>query len=154
MDHRSKTTHVMIKVFENQEQKIFRNHLGRLVQLAKADGEFHRKEQYFIRKLARANGLEGEEIDQIMFHNKKNIVDKRIPVNLEDRFNQLVDFVTLMAEDGVILESELKLSKSLANQLGFNKTIAGLLINKIERGLSEGLSKKDIQEECQLFLSY
>jgi len=142
----------MIKVFETQEQSTFKSHLGRLVQLAKADGEFHRKEQKFIRKLGRENGLDPEEIDEVMFYTKN--FEVHIPESTKERFYQLVDFVELMSQDGHISDSEIRLCQSLACQLGFNKTISGLLINKIERGLEAGFTKAQIRKECKLFITY
>lgn len=142
----------MINVFETQEHRIVKSHLSRLVQLAKADGEFHRKEQHFIRKLGRENGLEPEDIDEVMFYTKS--FEAHIPESSNERFSQLVDFVNLMSQDGHVSNPEIRLCRSLACQLGFNKTISGILINKIERGLEANLSKSEIRKECKLFISY
>lgn len=142
----------MISIFENKEEKMIKSHLGRLVKLAKADGEFHKKEQKLIVKIGKHYGLDLETIEDIMYHTKQ--FDSQIPEDKDICFYQLLDFITLIAEDGHITDEEQSLYMSLGTQLGFKKPILGLLLEKIARDLEAGLPKDKIKSDCESLIAY
>ena len=142
----------MISFFTNPEEKVIKSHLGRLISLAKADGEFHKDEQKLIVKIGKEHGLSPKELNNLMFHT--HVYDDDIPTSKEECFYQLMDFVQLMAEDGHISKSEIKLYHSLASQLNFKIVIQDVLLEKIKRGLDNERSKKQIKQDCEAFIAY
>lgn len=142
----------MFSLFTSSKQKAVINHLGKLVKLAKADGEFHKKEKLLIMKIGKEYGLSESKLNSLIFH--PPIYDDVIPESLDDRFFQLLDFVKLMSVDGHISEEEMVLYYSLAQQLGFKKVILDVLLECIDRGLENDLSKDKIREECEAFIVY
>ena len=137
---------VMIKIFETHEHKVFKSHLINMVKMAKSDGEFHRKERDFIRRIGLEHGLENVEIDNIMFHTGSYEIE--LPKSKKLRFFQLVDFVELMMEDGQVCDKERCLFQLIVDQLGFNRVYAGIILEKIERGLEETKNKRQIYFLC------
>lgn len=142
----------MMRLFKTPATKPAFVHLGRLVKLAKADGDFHHQEQKYIREIGHRNGLNDQEIDEAMYHTQA--LNTEIDHSLEARFNQLVDFVELMTKDGHICESEKDLFDGLAIQLGFNHLIKGILFERIERGLEDELQRFQMFAQCESLLKY
>lgn len=136
----------MIDIFATKAQRKTKSHLSNLVAMAKADGDFHVKEKKYIRRIGLRNGLDDEQITDLMFETSNAKIE--IPQRKKERFFQLLDFVKLMKEDGHISEQERNLFRGLVHQLEFNKTFAGLISEKIERGLEEGLSKGQLFARC------
>ena len=142
----------MLSFFKNPEEKIIKSHLGRLISLAKSDGEFHKEEQKLIVKIGTEHGISPKELNNLMFHT--HVYDDDIPTSADDRFYQLMDFVKLMAEDGHISKAEIKLYHSLASQLSFKMVIQDVLLEKIKRGLDNERSKIQIKQDCEAFIMY
>lgn len=136
----------MFEIFESEAKKVIKSHISNMVLMAKADGEFHLKEKRYIRKIGLKNGLNDDQITRVMFnHEPKKVF---VPKSKKLRFFQLVDFVTLMLEDGYVSEQERNLFSALVHQLGFKKAYAGLISEKIERGFQDGQSKGKVFAQC------
>lgn len=142
----------MFSLFTSSKQKAVINHLGKLIKLAKADGEFHKREKLLIMKIGKENGLSESKLHSLIFH--PPIYDDIIPESLDDRFFQLLDFVKLMSVDGHISEEEMVLYYSLSQQLGFKKVILDVLLEAIDRGLEKGFTNEEIRQECEAFIVY
>ena len=142
----------MFKIFESKEKKIIKSHVRHLVRLAKSDGIFHSDELRFIKKVGKKNGLTEKEIDGII--QNPTSVDIVLPKDNDDKFFQIFDLVNLMLKDGEVNDAEMEFCMELANRLGFRKVIVGVLVAKIERGIKEGLTRKQIRKEADAFVSY
>jgi hypothetical protein len=142
----------MISLFETKQEKEIKSHIGRLIRLAKSDGDFHYKEQRMIVKIGREYGLSTTLLEDLMWRTKS--YDTTIPEDKETCFYQLLDFVSLIAEDGHITEEEKALYKNLGTELGFKKPILGVLLEKMERDLEKGLDKETILEDCKQLVTY
>ena len=142
----------MISLFETKKEKEIKSHLSRLVRLAKSDGEFHAKERKMIVKIGQEKGLSMDTLEAIMY--RTDHFDTKIPDNKDERFYQLIDFVTLMLEDDHISDEEIDLFFSLGTQLGFKKPILGILLEKLERDITKGLDKQHIKEDCMSLIEY
>tara|TARA_B100000809_G_scaffold53089_1_gene48483 strand:+ start:935 stop:1363 length:429 start_codon:yes stop_codon:yes gene_type:complete len=142
----------MFKIFESKEKKIIKSHVRHLVRLAKSDGIFHSDELRFIKKVGKKNGLTDKEIDGII--QNPTSVDIVLPKDNDDKFFQIFDLVNLMLKDGEVNDAEMEFCMELANRLGFRKVIVGVLVAKIERGIKEGLTRKQIRKEADAFVSY
>lgn len=142
----------MFKIFESKEKKIIKSHVRHLVRLAKSDGILHSDELRFIKKVGKKNGLTDKEVDGII--QNPTSVDIVLPKDNDDKFFQIFDLVNLMLKDGEVNDAEIEFCMELANRLGFRKVIVGVLVAKIERGIKEGLTRKQIRKEADAFVTY
>lgn len=142
----------MFKIFESKEKLAVKSHLRQLVRLAFADGEFHEKEKRFILRVGKENGISRSDIDDII--ENPTAVELHIPESVDEKFEQIFDLVNLMIKDGEVVDSELELCQDLATRLGFRKVIVGVLVEKIERGIEAGHSRKRIKKDCAAFINY
>lgn len=142
----------MFRIFESEEKKEVKSHIRQMVRLALSDGEIHKKERKFIRRIGKENGLDLDEVQKII--DNPQSVDLHIPETKEGKFYQIFDLVNLMTKDGHVNDAEMDFCQELANRLGFKKVIVGVLVAKIERGIAEGLSRKELRKECNSFINY
>ena len=77
-----------------------------------------------------------------------------MPTTREGKFDQIFDLAQMMLKDGEVNDAETEFCMELANRLGFRKVIVGVLVAKIERGIQEGLDRKQIKVEAEPFINY
>ncbi len=142
----------MFKIFESQEKRLIKSHIRHLVRLAKSDGILHSDELRFIKRVGKKNGLSEKEVDAII--QNPTSVDIVLPKSNDDKFHQIFDLVNLMLKDGEVNDAEIEFCMELANRLGFRKVIVGVLVSKIERGIRDGLTRKQIRQEADAFVNY
>lgn len=142
----------MFSIFESSEKKAVKSHLRHLVRLALSDGRLHKDELKFIKRIGRENGLSKSSIESIIENPLS--VDIIIPSEPKERFHQMFDLCNLIMKDGQANDAEVDFCEELANRLGFKKIIVGVLIAKIQRGLDEGLTRKQIYKEAKPFITY
>lgn len=142
----------MFKFFESKEKRVIKSHIRHLVRLAKSDGIFHSDELKFIKKVGKKNNLTDKEIDGII--QNPTSVDIVIPETKDEKFHQIFDLVNLMLKDGEVNDAEIEFCMELANRLGFRKVVVGVLVSKIERGIRDGLTRKQIRQEADAFVNY
>ena len=142
----------MFKFFESKEKRLIKSHIRHLVRLAKSDGIFHSDELKFIKKIGKKNNLTEKEIDAII--QNPTSVDIVIPETKDEKFHQIFDLVNLMLKDGEVNDAEIEFCMELANRLGFRKVVVGVLVSKIERGIRDGLTRKQIRQEADAFVNY
>jgi uncharacterized membrane protein YebE (DUF533 family) len=142
----------MFKFFESKEKRLIKSHIRHLVRLAKSDGIFHSDELKFIKKVGKKNNLTEKEIDAII--QNPTSVDIVIPETKDEKFHQIFDLVNLMLKDGEVNDAEIEFCMELANRLGFRKVVVGVLVSKIERGIRDGLTRKQIRQESDAFVNY
>lgn len=106
-----------------------KSQLSALIQLANIDGEFSGEEKMMIMMIGKANGLNEEEI--------MNIVENPVPLPSastmtdEDRFEYLYNIVQLMKIDSQVYLSEIKYCEELAEKLGFKRSVISALSSRI-----------------------
>lgn len=142
----------MFSIFESKEKKQVKSHIRQLVRLALSDGNLHKDELKFIKKIGKENGLGKNEIQSIV--DNPLSVDVFIPKDKKERFDQIFDLCFMIMKDGEINDAEVDFCADLANRLGFKKVIVGVLIGKIQRGIDEGLTRKEIFKEAKPFINY
>lgn len=142
----------MFSFFESDEKKEIKTHLRHLVRLAQSDGVLHKDELKFIYRIGKQNGLSTKAIDKIV--ENPTAVDIVLPKTRTGKFDQIFDLVQMMMKDGEVNDAETEFCMELASRLGFRKVIVGVLVAKIERGITNGMSKKEIRTEAEPFINY
>lgn len=142
----------MFGIFESKEIKKVKSHLRYLAALAKIDGHVDESEMELLYKIADKNGIKHSVVRSIV--SNPGSVEIAIPDNNSERFYQLFDIVQLMLADGIIQDSELDYSVEMAKKLGFRKAIIGVLVNKIARGLRDGIDREEIKNDSEAYINY
>lgn len=143
----------MFTFFETKKAKLEKSHLRNLVALAKADGKVISSESDLIYKLGAARGLKENEITEIL-NEKLDNIEVTAPSNDNERYNQIYELVQVMLADGIVRDSEVDFCIHMGESLGFRKAFAGVVVNKIAMGISNGLDKDAIKSELESFLSF
>ena len=142
----------MFSFFESKEVKKVKSHLRYLASLAKIDGHVDEAEMNLLYQVADKNGIKPNVVRSIV--SNPGSVEIEVPDNNSDRFYQIFDIVQLMLADGIIHDSELDYCVEMAKKLGFRKAIVGVLVNKIARGVRDGVDREDIKKETEVFMTF
>lgn len=101
------------------EKEIKLEHFKNLVAVANADGIFDESELEFLSERAIEIGLKQEEVDEIIKNADK--LQFMVPMNKEDREDQLSDIVFMSMIDGSIHEKEYGLCLNISKRLDLGK---------------------------------
>jgi tellurite resistance protein len=102
-----------------QEQSIKLEHFSNLVAVAHSDGFLDNEEKDFLAERAEEYGLSQEEVQEVM--NKAEELKFIVPLNFEEKEDQLADIVYMAMIDGVVHEKEYELCLSIAQKLDFEQ---------------------------------
>lgn len=141
----------LITLFESKKTKEVNQHLFNLIALAKQDGEINQHELAYLWKIAKKNGYEHEEFQDLL--EEVTGEEFHAPKNDAERFEQLFELVELMRADGHVDEKELDFCIEVAGKFGFRTAITGVAVRKLVVDLDNGLEKEAIREGFQNFLS-
>lgn len=127
-----------------------RNQLNILINLAASDSSVAEKEAKTIRVIGKANGIPSEEIDQ-MLKNPQPIGD--LSAFTEDqKFEALYYLIQLMKSDGQVFKSEISFCESIADKLGYKKSVVGDLSSRIYSDPSITSDRKMLMDRAHKFL--
>jgi len=145
----------LIWVGISQIKNMARSHLKVLVQLAKIDGEFDQSEEEFIRKIGRANGLEEEEIENLI---RNTNTEEGIPENLsllsaDDKFEYMYSIVQLMRIDGKLHKDEIKFCIKITEMLGYEEQALFEFITATYSDPKETYNKELIKKKMSAYFN-
>jgi tellurite resistance protein len=122
---------------ETQGKTVKTEHFSNLVAVAYADGFLDKEEQNFLSERANEYGLSDEEVQALM--DKAEDLKFVVPLNSEEREDQLADIVYIAMIDGHVHEKEYELCLSIAKKLDFQKEDLDQVI-ELTRKLWQGMS--------------
>lgn len=102
-----------------QGKKIKLEHFANLVAVAFSDSVLDDEEKAFLTERATEYGIGEEESKKIM--NQANELKFIVPLNYEEREEQLADAVYMAMIDGEVHEKEYELCLSIAEKLNFKQ---------------------------------
>ena len=88
-----------------------------LVILALEDGNFHPREEKFIRDIARANCISEEILSQIIADRAP--IGDLSSLTYDDKFEMLYNLLVMMKVDRVVMDKEIMFIQKIAFNLGF-----------------------------------
>ncbi len=94
-------------------------HFKNLVAVAYADGYLDEDEEDFLYDKADEIGLPYDEVEAIIKQADK--LQFMVPMNMQDREDQLADIVYMSMIDGELHDKEYELCLSIAHKLGFQQ---------------------------------
>jgi len=116
--------------------------LRRLVKMAKADSIFKLEEYKYLQDLADTLGIKRQVL--------KEIIDSEIPEKkteyLIERARQLYRLAIMMLVDGVIASEELKLLKDYTIELGFEPSMADVMLKRMNNNKGGMLFDEDLMQ--------
>ena len=104
---------------ENPSKPVRIEHFKNLVAVAYADGYLDEDEEDFLYDKADDIGLPYEEVEAIIKEADK--LQFMVPMNMQDREDQLADIVYMSMIDGELHDKEYELCLSIAHKLGFEQ---------------------------------
>lgn len=115
------------------------NHFANLVNLAYADDHLHPEELAFLYKVAKRLNIEDSLVQEFIKNPPKN--EYALPNDEVKRYIYLDDILNLISVDGEIHPGEIKETKKLAKELGFEESIIDSIIAKIRSHFTKGYDK-------------
>ncbi len=103
--------------------------LSVLIGLANIDGDFDGEEKMQIYMLAKANGVDKDEVDRL--------IEQPVPLpplstmTSDEKFDFLYNIVQLMKIDSQVYLSEIKYCEDLAEKLGFKRKVISALASRV-----------------------
>ena len=101
-------------------------HFQNLVAVAFADGILDEEEEDFLYEKADEFELPEDQVEELI--NNAEDLEFIVPLNMEDREDQLADIVFMAMIDGDLHEKEYKLCLSISERLGLDKDDLDLAI--------------------------
>ncbi|MCI0751909.1 MAG: hypothetical protein L0Y35_08730 [Flammeovirgaceae bacterium] len=127
-------------------------HIKNLILMANVDGEYHEKENVFLKEFAKKTGTSRKKMIEIK--NNLNLINFSLSQDKGVRFQQLYDFIAMMLADGKIREEEVLLCKQLAGQLDFNKDVIDTLVYSIQSNVLMGHDVEETKLRVQTLIKF
>lgn len=99
--------------------------LNILIHLAASDSQIAERESKLIKMIGQANGLTKEEVQELI-ENPKPIADLSAMTN-DEKFEHLYYLIQMMKMDGQVFKSEILFCETIAEKLGYKKSVVGEL---------------------------
>ena len=125
--------------------------LNVLIQLAASDNTVAEKEARLIQMIGQSNGLQPQEIDEMLKNTSRPIGDLGT-LTEDQKFEHLYHIVQLMKVDGQVFKSEIVFCEDIAERLGYKKGVIGELSTKIFSDPSITADRDMLRKKAQKYL--
>lgn len=122
----------------NREKSKDFSHIKNLLAIAAADGNVDDDEKKLIFNIAARAGLTPEELKSIFLNPDR--IDLVLPIDENEKFNQLKELVYVMISDGEINPMENSLCNFFASKLGYNSNTIEDIIQSVLQDVSNNIS--------------
>lgn len=130
---------------------MIKEQLNVLIQLAASDGSVASKEASLIKMIAISNGVEGDEIDEMLKNPSKPIGDLS-SLTSDQKFEHLYYVVQMMKIDGQVFKSEIAFCEDIASRLGYKSGVIAELSSKIYSDPSITSDRDMLKKKAQKYL--
>ena len=127
-----------------------KDQLNILINLAASDNNVAENEAKAIRTIAKAKGISEDEIDQ-MLKSPKPIGDLS-SFTEDQKFESLYHLIQLMKADGQVFKSEISFCESIAEKLGYKKSVVAELSSRIYSDPTITSDRKMLMDKAHKFL--
>jgi hypothetical protein len=141
----------MFSLFGLKKEKLNKGNIKNLIALAKADGVIADSELKYLYAVGKKLGMKEEDVNSAIQDSSK--IEYKMPANDSERFDHLYELIELMLVDGAIEENEIDFCIEVSQNLGFKKSIVGVLVRKVSMGLQNGMDKDAIKKDAQSYLN-
>jgi uncharacterized tellurite resistance protein B-like protein len=123
----------------NHGRKVSKQAFVHLVQVSKADGKLNQDEFNLLYSEGKKFGLTDPEIDELIA--SEGSINYTAPYSLEEKFEHLYNMGEMILADGVVDESERKIIRRFALEVGFREEklvgLAEIMIEGIQANTDE-----------------
>jgi uncharacterized tellurite resistance protein B-like protein len=127
-----------------------RDQLNILINLAASDSSIAEKEAKTIRVIGKANGIPAEEIETMLKNPKP--IGNLSTLTEDQKFESLYYLVQLMKADGQVFKSEISFCESIAEKLGYKKSVVAELSSRIYSDPTVTSDRKLLMDRAHKFL--
>jgi uncharacterized tellurite resistance protein B-like protein len=100
-----------------------KSELNVLINLAASDLKVADRESKLIHLIAAANGISKEEVENML--NNPQSIGNMDSLTSDQKFEHLYNLIQLMKMDGQVFRSEIVFCETIAEKLGFKKSVVG-----------------------------
>ncbi len=141
----------MFSLFGLKKDKLNKGNIKNLIALAKADGVIADSELKYLYAAGKKLGMKEDEVNAAIRDSSK--IEYKMPANDAERFDHLFELIEMMLVDGAIEENEIDFCIEVSENLGFKKSVVGVLVRKVSLGIQNGLDKDTIKKDAQNYLN-
>jgi uncharacterized tellurite resistance protein B-like protein len=141
----------MFSLFGLKKDKLNKGNLKNLIALAKADGVIADSELKMLYAVGKKLGMKEDDVNAAIQDSSK--IEYKVPNNDAERFDHLYELIEMMLVDGAIEENEIDFCIEISENLGFKKSVVGVLVRKVSMGIQNGVDKETLKKEAQSFLN-
>ncbi|MBX2966994.1 MAG: TerB family tellurite resistance protein [Cyclobacteriaceae bacterium] len=124
--------------------------LNVLINLAASDSKIEEKESKLIHMVGKANGLSTEEIQEMI--NKPQPIGDLSAMTNDEKFAHLYHLIQMMKMDGQVFRSEIIFCESIAEKLGYKKSVVGELSQHIYSDPSITADRNMLRQKADKFI--
>ncbi len=124
--------------------------LNVLINLAASDSQIEEKESKLIHMVGKANGLTAEEVQELI-NKPKPIGDLNAMTN-DEKFEHLYYLIQMMKMDGQVFRSEIIFCESIAEKLGYKKSVVGELSQHIYSDPSITADRNMLRQKAEKYI--
>jgi uncharacterized membrane protein YebE (DUF533 family) len=124
--------------------------LNVLINLAASDSKIEEKESKLIHMVGKANGLTAEEVQELI-NRPKPIGDLNAMTN-DEKFEHLYYLIQMMKMDGQVFRSEIIFCESIAEKLGYKKSVVGELSQHIYSDPSITADRNMLRQKAEKYI--
>jgi uncharacterized tellurite resistance protein B-like protein len=132
----------VLNIFDHPEKKQNKDYFVQLVRSAKADDTIHDSEMAMLQRLGKKLGLTEPEISTLIRDVDKT--DYIPPYELERKFEQVYNIVSIALADGIVDDREMRVLKGFALRSGFSEEEIPGLMNLIVDGIRNSKNEEDL----------
>jgi uncharacterized tellurite resistance protein B-like protein len=129
---------------------MIKEQLNVLINLAASDSKVAEKEAKVIHTIGKANGMTGEEIDEML--KRPSPIGNLDTLTEDQKFENLYHLIQLMKSDGQVFKSEINFCEKIAEKLGYKKGVVAELSSRIYSDPTITADRKLLIERAHKFL--
>lgn len=124
--------------------------LNILINLAASDNTIAERESKLIHMVGKANGLTKEEIEELINHPKP--ITQLGTMTNDEKFEHLYYLIQMMKMDGQVFKSEIQFCESIAEKLGYKKSVVGELSAHIYSDPSITADRQMLRKKAEKYI--
>lgn len=124
--------------------------LNVLINLAASDSRIEEKESKLIHMVGKANGLTAEEVQEMI--NKPQPIGDLNALTSDEKFEHLYYLIQMMKMDGQVFRSEIIFCESIAEKLGYKKSVVGELSQHIYSDPSITADREMLRKKVEKYI--
>jgi uncharacterized tellurite resistance protein B-like protein len=128
--------------FEHIDRNASKEHFLHLIQVAKSDGVVDKSELEMLHRMGTHLGFTIADIDQLV--QGKDLKVYTPPLELEKKFHQIYDVVSMALADGMLYKNEIAMIKKLASASAFNEADTDRVVNLLVNGIKYNKTEEEL----------